>query len=283
MQAPTRFVVQTYSGQPLANITVTATPLESTGPWAWLYDLFGISGDADINGTVLTGTTDSGGGIVLPLIRTVKYQIDIVDPSRGVNTTITTYPHEDEIVISVWPEEVRGPARDIALYAEEEVGGTRVGVRWATADLNRVTFSVTTEAGEIVHRSTSAAGEGDLSYLLDGDPGDVFLYGYAAELRSGEVVRQDQYVRFAAEARPWIDLAPWIPRSAYHWAAVFLLVGFSWTFGRGEVRGALLTIPILAGVLWLIGWLDVSWLLVGAILTLGILVYMRLSKDDLRY
>ena len=281
--APTRFVIQTYSGQALANVTVTATPLESTGPLSWLLDLFGISGDADINGTVLTGTTDSGGGIVLPLIRSVKYRVDVTDPARGIDTSITIYPQEDEVLLSVWPQETPSPAGDFVLYAEEEAGGTRVGVRYATADLNRVTFSVTTEAGEITFRDVSTAQEDHLSYLLDGDPGDVFLYGYAAELRSGEIVRQDQYIRFAAESRPWIDLAPWIPRSAYHWAAVFLLVGFSWTFGRGEIRGALLTIPILAGVLWLIGWLEVSWLLIGAILTLGILVYMRLSEDDLRY
>lgn len=281
--APTRFVIQTYSGQPLENVNVTATPLESTGPLAWLYDLFGISGDVDINGTVLTGTTDSGGGIVLPLIRSVKYRIDVVDASRGIDTSITIYPQEDEVLLSVWPQETPSPAGDFQLYAEEEAGDMRVGVRYATVDLARVTFTVTTEGGVLVHRSTSAAQEDDLSYILDGDPGEVYLYGYVAELRSGEVVRQDQYIRFAAEARPWIDLAPWIPRSAYHWAAVFLIVGFSWTFGRGEIRGALLTIPILAGVLWLIGWLDVSWLLVGVILVLGILVYMRLSEDDLRY
>ena len=281
--APTRFVIQTYSGQPLENVNVTATPLESTGPLSWLLDLFGISGDVDINGTVLTGTTDSGGGIVLPLIRSVKYRIDVVDLTRGIDTSITIYPQEDEVLLSVWPQETPSPAGDFQLYAEEEAGDMRVGVRYATVDLARVTFTVTTEAGEITFRDVSTAQEDHLSYLLDGDPGDVFLYGYAAELRSGEVVRQDQYIRFAAESRPWIDLAPWIPRSAYHWAAVFLLVGFSWTFGRGEIRGALLTIPILAGILWLIGWLDVSWLLIGVILVLGVLVYMRLSEDDLRY
>ncbi len=281
--APTRFVIQTYAGQALANVNVTATPLESTGPLAWLYDLFGISGNVDVNGTALSGTTGTDGAIVLPMIRSVKYQVDFTDASRGIDTRITTYPQEDEVLISIWPQETPSPARDFALYAAEEAGGTRVGVRWATADLNRVTFSVTTEAGEIVHRSTSAAQEDDLSYILDGDPGEVYLYGYAAELKTGEVVRQDQYVRFAAESRPWIDLAPWIPRGVYNWAAIFLLMGFSWTFGRGEIRGALLTIPILAGVLWLIGWLEVSWLLIGAILTLGILVYMRLSEDDLRY
>jgi len=106
---PVRFVVQTYAGQPLANITVTATPLESTGPWSWLYDLFGISGDADLTGTVLAGTTDSGGGIVFPLIKTVKYRVDVTDASRGINTSITLYPQEDAVVISVWPQEPAGP------------------------------------------------------------------------------------------------------------------------------------------------------------------------------
>ena len=281
--APTRFVVQSYTGQPLENINVTATPLESTGPLSWLLDLFGISGDADINGTVLTGTTDSGGGIVLPLIRSVKYRIDVVDLTRGIDTSITIYPQEDEVLLSVWPQETPSPAGDFQLYAEEEAGDMRVGVRYATVDLARLTFTVTTEAGEVVARKVSTAQEDDLSHVIDGDPGEVYLYGYVGELKTGEVVRQDQYVRFAAESRPWIDLAPWIPRGVYNWAAIFLLMGFSWTFGRGEIRGALLTIPILAGVLWLIGWLEVSWLLIGAILTLGILVYMRLSEDDLRY
>jgi len=283
VQAPTRFVVQTYSGQPLANITVTATPLESTGPWAWLLDLFGISGDVDVSGTVLAGTTGTDGGIVLPLLRGVKYLVAVTDPARGIDTSITIYPQEDEVLLSVWPQETPSPAGDFQLYAEEEAGDMRVGVRYATVDLARLTFTVTTEAGEVVARKVSTAQEDDLSHVIDGDPGEVYLYGYVGELKTGEVVRQDQYVRFAAESRPWIDLAPWIPRGVYNWAAIFLLMGFSWTFGRGEIRGALLTIPILAGVLWLIGWLEVSWLLIGAILTLGILVYMRLSEDDLRY
>lgn len=281
--APTRFVIQTYTGQPLENVNVTATPLESTGPLSWLLDLFGISGDADINGTVLTGTTDTRGGIVLPLIRSVKYRVDVTDPARGIDTSITIYPQEDEVLLSVWPQEPAGSAGDFTLYAEEEAAGTRVGVRYATADLDRVTFTVTTEAGEIVYTAVSAAQGDDLSYLLDGEPGEVYLYGYVAELKTGEDLRQDQYIRFAAESRPWIDLAPWIPRGVYNWAAVLMLVGFAMTFVRGEIRGALLTIPILAGILWVIGWLDISWMLVGAVLTLGILVYTRMSEDELRY
>jgi len=280
---PVRFVVQTYTGQALDNITVTATPLESTGPWSWLYDLFGISGDADLNGTALAGTTDTGGGIVFSLIQTVKYRVTVTDASRGINTSITLYPQEDAVVISVWPQEPAGSAGDFTLYAEEEAAGTRVGVRYATADLVRVTFTVTTEARGVVYTAVSVAQGDDLSYLLDGEPGEVFLYGYVAELNTGEVVRQDQFIRFAPESRPWIDLAPWIPLAAYHWASVFILVGFAMTFVRGEIRGALLTIPILSGVLWLIGWFQVPWLLVGAVLVIGVLVYMRMGESDLGF
>lgn len=93
----------------------------------------------------------------------------------------------------------------------------------------------------------------------------------------------DQYIRFAPESRPWIDLAPWIPLAAYHWASVFILVGFAMTFVRGEIRGALLTIPILSGILWLIGWLQVPWLLIGAVLVIGVLVYMRMGESDLGF
>ena len=177
-------------------------------------------------------------------------------------------------VLSVWPQEPPTPP-GLPTYAEE--AGREWAFRYATVIPTGSPSRHDRGGGHLPglprRRRTSPT-----SSMATGE---FFLY--SAELRSGEIVRQDQYIRFAAESRPWIDLAPWIPRSAYHWAAVFLLVGFSWTFGRGEVRGALLTIPILAGVLWLIGWLEVSWLLIGAILTLGILVYMRLSEDDLRY
>ena len=107
--------------------------------------------------------------------------------------------------------------------------------------------------------------------------------GHSLNERNPKWLQDDyvKFIRFAQEARPWVDLAPWVPRGVYNWAAIAILVGFSWTFGRGEIRGALLTIPILSGILWLIGWLDVSWLLVGVILMLGILVYMRLAEEDL--
>jgi hypothetical protein len=55
------------------------------------------------------------------------------------------------------------------------------------------------------------------------------------------------------------------------------------TFVRGEIRGALLTIPILSGILWLIGWLQVPWLLIGAVLVIGVLVYMRMGESDLGF
>ncbi len=278
---PVRFVVQSYTGQPLANITVTATPLESTGPWAWLYDLFGISGDADLNGTVLAGTTDTGGGIVLPLIKTVKYRVDVTDASRGIDTSITLYPQEDAVVISVWPQEPAGSAGDFTLYAEEEAGGTRVGVRYAAAGVTRVTFTVKDEAGAVLYTRTSAAPEDDLSYLLDGEPGEVFTYGYAGEHPEYGRVQKDQFIRFEGEARPLIDLAPWIPLFVYHWASIFLIVGFAMTFVRGEIRGALLTIPIIAGILWLIGWFQVPWLVIGGVLVLGILIYARMGESDL--
>ena len=238
--------------------------MESTGPLAWLLDLFGISGDVDLSGTVLAGTTDSGGGVVLPLIRTVKYRVDITDPARGIDTEITLYPQEDEVLLTVWPQEPASPAASIELYTRETASGTLVGVRYAT-DLSRLTFTVATEAGTTLYTTTTALPEDDLSYLIAGKPGEVYLYGYIAEHRTAGELRQDRFIRFAPEARPWVDLAPWIPRGVYHWAAMLILVGFGMTFGRGEIRGALLTIPILAGTLWLIGWLDVSWLLVGTV------------------
>jgi len=155
-------------------------------------------------------------------------------------------------------------------------------VHYATSDLTRITFLVTDEAGAVVARKTSAAPEDDLSHLLEGEPGEVFTYGYVAETQGHGELRQDQFIRFEEEGRPMVDLAPWIPRGVYHWASILLLFGFSMTFVRGEIRGALLTIPILAGTLWLIGWLEVPWLVIGGAMVLGIMVYMRMSEGELQ-
>jgi len=60
------------------------------------------------------------------------------------------------------------------------------------------------------------------------------------------------------------------------------LIGFAWTFGRGEIRGALLTIPVLSGLLWLIGWLRVPWIVIGIALVIGVLIYARMSEGELQ-
>lgn len=282
-QIPVRFVIQSYSGQPLEDVTVTATPLESTGPWAWLLDLLGVSGDVDINGTVLSGSTDTSGAVVLPMIRTVKYHIGVTDPGRGIDTEITIYPQEAGVLITVWPQEPQGPANDFELYAEEDgAGSTRVGVRYATSDLTRITFTVRTEEGDVVAQKTSSAPSGDLFHVVSGNPGDVYLYGYVAEHQTAGCLRQDRYIRFAGESRPLVDLADWIPLYAYKWAAIGILIGFATTFVRGEIRGAMLTLPILAGILQVIGWLQAPWLLIGTVLVLGVLIYIRMSEQDLR-
>jgi len=149
--------------------------------------------------------------------------------------------------------------------------------------VTRVTFTVKDEAGAVLYTRTSAAPEDDLSYLLDGEPGEVFTYGYAGEHPEYGRVQKDQFIRFEGEARPLIDLAPWIPLSVYHWASIFLIVGFAMTFVRGEIRGALLTIPIIAGILWLFGWFQVPWLVIGGVLVIGVLVYMRMGESDLGF
>ena len=280
-----RFVVLDYVGQRFNNVTVTTTPLESTGPWAWLEDLFGVPGTVDVQNEVLSGTTGTDGGIVFSLVESIKYRVDIVDASQGINTSITIYPKEDEIPIYVWPvtTPAMGTTVDYDLTATALDGeNTRLTLTYADglSNTTSVTFYVKTEAGEYVHSETETNDATvTLSYEMVNEPGEVYIFGFEARHGIYGVIAQDQFIRFESN-RPMVDFAPWIPLWVYNWLAIGFIVCIAAIFGFQTLKFGVVLVPVFGLLFTYMGWLGTSTLLTLSALAIGVLLYMRYSEGE---
>ncbi|MFA7121398.1 MAG: PKD domain-containing protein [Bacilli bacterium] len=278
-----RFVVLDYVGQRFGNVTVTATPLESTGPWAWLEDLLGVPGEVDVKNEVLTGTTGTDGGIVFTMVESVKYRVDITDASQGISTSITIYPKEDEIPVYIWPATTPplGETVDYDLTAtalDDENTRLTLTYRDGLANTTSVRFYVRTEAGEYVHTETGK-GNVTLSYEMPNEPGEVYIFGFEAQHGVYGLITKDQFVRFESN-RPKVDFAPWIPLWVYNWAAIGFIVCIAAIFGFQTLKFGVVLVPVFALLFTYMEWLDTPVLLTLCAMTLGILLYMRYSEGE---
>lgn len=280
-----RFVVLDYAGQRFGNVTVTATPLESTGPWAWLEDLLGVPGTVDLQNEILSGTTGTDGGIVFTLVESVKYRVDIVDASQGINSSITIYPKEDEIPIYIWPATTPplGQTVDYALTATALDGeNTRLTLTYADglANTTSVRFYVRTEDGEYIHSETKTNDATvTLSYEMANEPGEVYIFGVEARHGVYGVIAQDQFIRFESN-RPLVDFAPWIPLWVYNWLAIIFIVCIAAIFGFQTLKFGVVLVPVFGLLFTYMGWLGTSTLLTLSALAIGVLLYMRYSEGE---
>jgi PKD repeat protein len=280
-----RFVILDYVGQRFENVTVTATPLESTGPWAWLEDLLGVPGKVDVQNEVLTGTTGTDGAIVFTMVESVKYRVDIVDASQGISTSITIYPKEDEIPVYVWPA-TTPPQGETVTYdltaAALDDENTRLRLTYSDAldNTTSVTFYVTTENGTLIHSETKTGDANvTLSYEMVNVPGEVYIFGFEATHGTYGTIKQDQFIRFSGD-RPRVDFADWIPLWVYNWLAIGIIVCIAGIFGFQTLKFGVVLVPVFALLFTYMEWLDTPILLTMCAMTLGVLMYLRYSEGE---
>lgn len=280
-----RFVVLDYVGQRFDNVTVTATPLESTGPWGWLEDLLGIPGEVDVENEVLTGTTGTDGAIVFTMVESVKYRVDITDASQGISTSITIYPKEDEIPVYIWPATTPPLGTTVtydltAAALDDENTRLRLTYRDGLANTTSVTFYVTTENGTLIHSETETGDANvTISYDMENVPGEVFIFGFEARHGTYGTITQDQFIRFESN-RPRVDFADWIPLWVYNWAAIGIIVCIAAIFGFQTLKFGVVLVPVFGLLFSYMGWLGTPMLLLLCAMTLGVLLYLRYSEGD---
>ena len=280
-----RFVILDYVGQRFNNVTVTATPLESTGPWGWIEDLLGVPGEVDVQNEVLTGTTGTDGAIVFTMVESVKYRVDITDPAQGISTSITIYPKEDEIPIYVWPATTpplgTTVTYDLAATALDDEN-TRLRLTYSDAldNTTNVRFYVTDENGTLIHSETKTGDANvTLAYEMANVPGEVYIFGFEARHGIYGTIAQDQFIRFESN-RPLVDFAPWIPLWVYNWLAIGFIVCIAAIFGFQTLKFGVVLVPVFGLLFTYMGWLGAPILITLCALVLGVLLYMRYSEGE---
>jgi len=93
-----KFYVKGTWGEPVADVAVTATYQETSGPLDWLYTWLGLSDDLEVEETSLSGTTGTDGSINFLMIECVKYEV-IATQTDGTEATMEIYPKDDEYTL----------------------------------------------------------------------------------------------------------------------------------------------------------------------------------------
>jgi PKD repeat protein len=98
-----RFVLVDYFGNPLPDVAVYATPIQTTlSSWAWLGGLFGMNiTETNYVNTTMNGTTGLDGSIDFIMYATIKYNVTCVGGAHSVNYQTAIYPQESEILLYI--------------------------------------------------------------------------------------------------------------------------------------------------------------------------------------
>ncbi|UYL64907.1 MAG: hypothetical protein EJNHJLOP_00018 [Methanophagales virus PBV082] len=270
-------------GNPLPNIYVEATPLQTTtGAWDWLLKLFGIRNESISYYTnqTLNGTTDSRGAITFVMIENVEYEVRFVNESLGIDQTIRIYPKTDHYTV------ILTPVTSSIVSSEDYI---TFNLSYEIADDDEITLSLmyndslnqTKNLTFFVYNSTTLLYQQNftntsnvsVSYTVSYKAGEEYMWGYSAfHSRFGEMGRS-RILRIA-----WfLDLG--ISRTYCTWIAITIILFLTAMFSFTTVKFGYITIPVVSLIFAYIGWLPNMSIVVIA-LCLGILAYMSKREKE---
>lgn len=280
-----RFSFRDQNSNPLDNLSVTATPLECSGPWTWLAEWLGLNQTAvDIQGTTLSGTTGDDGSWTAWMIETVRYQMNAADASRGVNTSWTLYPKENEYsyIIDLEPVVPEFEGNIEWNVSAIEVNTTHLYLHCAYSDLLDHTDSCTIEVfnstGGIVYtQSCSPANNCSVNYTVENIKGNAYTWGFTAEHTDFGTIANYKGITLEGTGGKLVDLGLsdfWYDMISL--GALFMVALFF--SSKMNPHGAI-TLALTGGILWFIGWLDIPYLFVACAIVIAILIYAEKKEE----
>ena len=285
-----RFMVVDGYGVAVEDVTVTANCIETTlGSWDLLMEFFGFKNVSTIQNTTMTGTTDSGGEIVFPMVKTIKYQITFVKGS-DINKTLTIYPIDNKYVVRVgtfWDsiKDWFSSAKEDQLLGEKVSWNITTEIindthAWIKLDYND-TLSKTTNQYFFVNDSNntnlynvSTSGEyvWNPGYVVSNYSGQSYIVGF--EMTHGDIgdFKKVAVVTFKHVAEKLVDFG-W-DDSIYQLVSVALLIFTAALFTGVTVKHGAVMLPLEGWVFWYIGWFEISIILLSIATSIGIGVYV---------
>jgi hypothetical protein len=287
-----QFICMNQYGMPIQGVNVTVQGFNTTFPDEnMLLAIFGWTSlySADKLQTAnMTGVSGRDGGVVFMMTELIRYRINFVKESEGINETYEMYPKDSFY--------------SIVLITGNYVGGVPVtkllrvnGSLWAVSnetvttlhgwyeDPNNMTsnvqFVVYNASEDLIYSENINTQTWNVSwsYDLSHVTGLQYTWGMNATQTAGYYTL---YNGVTLHSR-LIDLG--IPEMYYAWICIAFLSIFANFFSGRLTDQGLVLFPIMVGIFWYVGWLNVfSYegipVVVAFVMVMGILMYIRRRK-----
>lgn len=273
-------VARNMMGVALNGVTVSAQGQSTTLPdTSMLGAIFGWTekySDVNLANATMTGVTGSDGAISFLMADSVNYQIKFTDPARGIDETVELMPHDSQYLfflgsnpgqtpvagmpnMTVWATDVNSSTPILHGHYFDQVGHT-----------TSVTFIVETQNGTPVHNQTWTGQQTvDTTYTVPHVKGAMYVYGFRASTTDrGELEKWDGITLHSR----LVDLG--IEEGYYFWISLCFLIPFAGIFSGMTVKYGFILLPLFAGLLFYIGWLEISATILTIAIVLGVLMYI---------
>jgi PKD repeat protein len=284
-----RLTCNDYMGKPISDVTVSAVVTESTAPYSWVTDMFGIdTNQTPVTNTTLIGTTDSDGAIVFLMVEDLKYKLDFSKADEDISQTSYLYPKESEYVYVFWTEQPLSMFESISIrfWTEADTDPTKMklGVRYydVGGTTDSLEFKVRSEDNVTVNyeQSSGTPNDWNVSYAVPMTKGMAYVWSIRANnTRYPADIVQSQVVRFGYSV-PRIPFGDDLTEPWRQWIAYGVIFLVALLFGRATIKYASAIIVLLTLFFAVIGWLNYAPLLISTIVFLGIMFYVRYAEGE---
>ncbi|MDD5539826.1 MAG: PKD domain-containing protein [Candidatus Marinimicrobia bacterium] len=292
-----RFTVKHYwSGEPIADVNVTAQGFETTAGSGTLEDattmlgsLFGFDFvTSPIQSTLMAGETGSDGSITFWMVENVKYHITFEKGGVEITSPLTIYPKEYEYLVPVTgttsPDQ---GATTNSTFTSDKVNTTYSYINVSYSDTAFKTTMTKLVISKIVNSSTEtevytktefgyASSTFDASYIFESEVGDQYYVTLTTDHTDFGEKSETKLITIPGRQ---LDLR--LENTDYYsWIALALIYLVAQMGGSKRTRDVSIAMTLFAGFMWISGWLPISTLLMQAALMFAILYYTRTAEDQ---
>ena len=269
-------------GAPLAGVNVTVRGQSTTLPDPDILGaIFGWTekySDVDMANATMVGTTGTDGAVSFLMTDSVKYLVTFTDTTRGISETVELAPHDNQYLF-VLGGGVATPAAgmpNMTLWATDTNSSAPVFHGYYSDPASATTalyFVVEQQNGtatmEVSNQSLGAVQTASPSFTVTHITGAQYAYGFRAVTTNHGAIQQWSGITLHSRM---IDLG--IEEGWYFWISCCFLFIFAGLFSGMTSRFGFILLPLFAGLLWYIGWLETSVATLGIAIIAGMLMYI---------
>jgi hypothetical protein len=270
-----RFVCQNLMGQPLGGINVTAHGTTTTVPDRGIFDaIFGWTDKyttANLTSVSMHDTTASDGSVVFLMSELLKYRLTFT--GTGIDQTIDIYPQESVYVITLGDRPFDAPAAtavNTTVWAVAPEGADAVLHAYYRDTASRTTsvvFTVRNQTHVVYTQTYANQATVTASYTVPHESGVSYTWGIVAQHQDHGKIEKWNGITLHSKL---IDLG--LEEVYYLWISIAALIMFTALFTGMNARYGYVLVPAFSMILWYIGWLPISSVVVFSAAAVGLLL-----------